>query len=81
MKKSRKLQIKAMNVAISNYTEQSAKDAGLSKIERTRILNGVKFQEPYTSIEVYKTNQIYKTMKTAAEKSQKIISDSLNEEE
>ena len=81
MKKSRKLQIKAMNIALSNYAEKTAKDAGLSKLERGRILNAVKYQEPYTNIEVYKTNQIYNTMKTAGEKTQKNIFDRTNEEE
>ena len=81
MRKSRKLQLKAMNVALENYSEQSAKDAGLSKLERGRVLNVVKYQEPYTNIEVYKTNQIYKTMKTAGEKTQKNIQERLKEEE
>ena len=36
MRKSRKLQLKAMNVALENYSEQSAKDAGLSKLERVK---------------------------------------------
>lgn len=65
MKKSRKLQIKAMNVALSNYAEAKSIKAGLKMGGRNKVQNNLKYQEPYTDMEVYKSNMIYKTMNTA----------------
>ena len=79
MGKSRRLQIKAMNIALSNYAESSAKKEGLKNAGKSRVLNNLKYQEPYTTMEVYKSNQIYKTMNTAGVNIQKNIDSIISE--
>lgn len=80
VRKTRKLQIKAMNVALSNFAEVSSNKEGLRSSYKAKVQNNLKYQEPYTSMEVYKSNSIYKTMNTAGVNIKKDINSLLDSE-
>lgn len=60
MSRTRKMQLKAMNEALENFTEEVA--VGLNIADANSIKQSVVYNEPYNNIEVYKSNQLYKTM-------------------
>lgn len=60
MSRTRKMQLKAMNKALEDFTEKAV--VGLSLSDANTIKQSVVYNEPYNNIEVYKSNQLYKTM-------------------
>lgn len=60
MSRTRKMQLKAMNKALENFAGEVV--IGLDVSDANSIKQSVVYNEPYNNIEVYKSNQIYKTM-------------------
>lgn len=60
MSRTRKMQLKAMNKALEDFTEKAV--VGLNLSDANTIKQSVVYNEPYNNIEVYKSNQLYKTM-------------------
>lgn len=60
MSRTRKMQLKAMNKALEDFTEKAV--FGLNLSDANTIKQSVVYNEPYNNIEVYKSNQLYKIM-------------------
>lgn len=80
MKKSRTLQLRAMNKALSIHAEGMIRSAELLQSDANIIRQNVRYNEPYNNMEVYKTNSIYETLIKTAEKNKTEIK-SLKEKE
>lgn len=61
MRKSRKLQLKAMNTALINFAVEETKKNSLSPADTNTIKQNVLYNQPYNNIEVFKSNKIYST--------------------
>ena len=82
MKKSNiKMQLGAMNEAITEFAGKQAKKQDLSPKDINVVKQRVMYGEPYNNMEVIRSNKLYKTMIDRAEVVIKDIEQIKNEEE
>lgn len=62
MKKSRNLQLKAMNTALLNHAVTMSEEVGLTPTEINSVKQNVRYGAPYNNMGTYKSNRLYKTM-------------------
>lgn len=63
-----KLPLKAMSIAMNNFTEKRCREQGLSNSQTNKILTSVKYEEPYMNLEVFKTGKIYESSRKMGNK-------------
>ena len=62
MKRSKKIQLNAMNTALYEHACKECEKAGLSTSKTNTIKQTVSINAPYNSMEVFKSNELYSTM-------------------
>lgn len=75
MGRTKKLQLKAMNMAVTNFAESTAKEEGLSKGQISRLSSNIRQDEVFVNVKVLQTNKIYTSSQTLGNKIVESIED------